>query len=208
MDFESNRNEFAQETLASNRLQQAIAGVFVESAEKLVTNPTIETFYRRGKTDRQAVCQFDNGLHYLIHYEEETRKQQVFYWRIKIESLDTERLTHHYNSLITEEAVVLSNQGLPHLFRDGPVPNERMQLPFLFPYGDISTAESLEELRQGIQSSYVWPLDATKKLLKQRKAEDEWELRKTVCHSIGGHVLFMAGVKFRLFKTNMFKNGS
>lgn len=211
MEFEPKRNEFAQEVLASNRLKKAVTEVLAESSDKLLVENRQATRFRSGKMRAQAVCEFDNGLEYLLDYTEESNRKEVYFWRIAITTLDTEHVTHQYRSLVTSEEVVLSNQGvgLPYLYREGPVPNTKGQIPFLFPYGEVAPAEMLEELRQGIRAAYVLPSNEAQDIIDMRALtiDDANELKRISCKSLGAYALFMTGVKWRIFASRITKSG-
>ena len=204
MDHESNRKEFALEALASNRLRATVEGLFVERADRLVSKTTTDKIFRYRKTDRSAVCVFENGQSYLISSYEESERQHVYLSRIRIETLDIDRLTYGYGSLISSEFIVLPDQGLPRLFRKGPIQNPPIKPSFLFPEGTVPLAEQLEDLRQGIQSSEVWTADRTAKLIEDRE-EQKKKFKEAVCKSVGGYAAFMAGVRFRMFKSSITK---
>jgi hypothetical protein len=208
MESDSNRNEFAQEMLAGNHLRDTVRQVLAESADRLLVESREESRFRVGTTEARAVCRFDNGLRYLVEYDEELRHGEIRSWHTKITNLDTERLTHAFGFLVTKEFFELTNQGrgLPLFTRFGLQPEKYTEQQCLFD-AEFATAEMVEDLRQGISSAYFLPLKEAKHIIKVHDKADEAKeyLHKVAFRNLGGHALFMAGVRLRTIKANIFK---
>ena len=200
MESDPKRNEYAQEMLAGNHLRDTIRQVLVESADRLLVENRDESRYRPGKVENRAVCRLDNGLMYLIEYDEEIRNREVRYWRAKISNLNTESLTHQFGFLITQEYFELTNQGrgIPLFSRLGTSHADSIEQVDLFD-SEFATPEMVEELRQGISSAYFLPHKEAKEIITVYDKADETKeyLHKVAFRNLGSYVLFMAGVKLR-----------
>ena len=200
MDHEANRKEFAQEMLAGNRLRDTVRQMLAESTDRFLIEHKEESRFRASKTEARAVCQFDNGLRYLVEYDERVRRGEVRFWHTKITNLDTERLTHQFGFLVTQEFFELSSEGwkLPRFTRFCSLPAGVNEQDYFFD-GVFATTEMVEELRQGISSAYVLPYENAKKTIERHDKIDyaKEQLHQGVFKNLGGYALFLAGVKAR-----------